>query len=193
MLIQRFSGVLCLNLGLMTAMGKAAPATATSSQSPSVSGAPKPPTSTPGPRVAAGIQETVLQELGQGPWDEAWGLFSTGGWSDVGQVIVFAVKDGTRAELRVIKPNDTALESQAILDRKTLKKLKKEFAKAASLKDVDEDMFDGLIFEYIHVVRDGAAGLKLVKRLYYKSNGREPHPVHETLIKTLSDLKNKKS
>jgi hypothetical protein len=140
-------------------------------------------------RVAGSWQEKLIERLNGEKWDEAWGLFSEGGWSDAGQVMLLASADRSRSLLLIVSPNAKDKAAEKSLSKTKLDSLTSTFERAASLADVNEDMFDGLIYEYVHLKRDPEKRLKEGKRVYIKATGRIPHKEHEALVKTFEELK----
>ena len=140
-------------------------------------------------RVASSWQEKLVERLGDEKWDEAWGLFSEGGWSDAGQVMILASADRSKSLLLVVSPNAKDKAAERALVKSKLDALSPTFERAASLADVNEEMFDGLIYEYVHLKRDPEKRLKEDKRVYIKATGRIPHKDHEALVKAFQELK----
>jgi len=151
-----------------------------------------PPTNT-GARVGGLWQKRLIERLETEKLDEAWGVFSEGGWSDVGQVMLLASKDKSKFLLLTVKPNDREKSGTKAFSKSQWDTLGPVIENASTLGDIDEQMFDGLIYEYVHFTRDPNGQVKVAKRVYIKSTGREPHKDHDALVKAFFDLRGEAS
>jgi hypothetical protein len=147
------------------------------------------PPSNEGARVGGLWQKRLIERLEAEKLDEAWGVFSEGGWSDVGQVMLLANKNKSKFLLLTVKPNDREKSDSKAFTKGQWDTLWPVIDKASSLGDIDEQMFDGLIYEYVHFTRDANGQVKAAKRVYIKSTGREPHKDHDALVKAFFDLR----
>lgn len=144
-------------------------------------------------RVQPDSQERMLTLLASNKdgLTEAWALFSEGGWSDVGQVIVLASAD--RRKLRLIATANNAQDlvgsTQRDLKKQEWQKLEQHLRTAKNLADINETMFDGLIFEFVHAKRDHKGQSKITERVYIKQTGNTPHPEHDALINSFQTLR----
>lgn len=145
------------------------------------------------PRVADGWQKKWVEQLESEKFDEGWALFSEGGWSDTGQVMLLGTQDKSRFLLLVSTPNARAKAEERPFAKSQWDTLAPVIERAVELSDVDEPMFDGLIYEYVHLKRDSQGQLKQAKRLYIKATGRIPHKDHDALIKALQGLQDNTS
>lgn len=146
-----------------------------------------------GARVGGFWQKRLVERLETEKLDDAWGVFSEGGWSDVGQVMLLASKDKSKFILMTVKPNDREKSDTKAFVKSQWDTLVPVIEKASTLGDIDEQMFDGLIYEYVHFTRDPSGQIKVAKRVYIKSTGREPHKDHDALVKAFFDLRGEAS
>lgn len=141
-----------------------------------------------GARVGGHWQKKLIDRLGSEKFDEAWGMFSEGGWSDVGQVMLLTNNNRDKFVLLTVKPNEKEGFDTKAFSKNQWENLAKFIEKAATLGDIDEPMFDGLVYEYVHFKRDPEGKISLTKRVYIKSTGRVPHIDHDALVKAFFDL-----
>jgi hypothetical protein len=142
-------------------------------------------------RVQPAWQARMLKELetgGGASFVEAWGLFSEGGWSDAGQVVVLANADRSRTRLLVGSPNRAEVATDRALTAAEWQTLEPQTKAAVGLDDVNESVFDGIVFELVHARRDGATA-KVVDRLFVKQSGSKPHPQHDALVNAFQALR----
>ena len=113
-------------------------------------------------RVQRSWQQKMLDQLQSGAPSstEAWGLFSSGGWADAGQVMVFTTNGGA-PQVQVVAPAKKVAEPPRPLSAGEFASLTDEARAADKLGDLDLKMFDGIVYEYVHAVR-GADGKALV-------------------------------
>lgn len=141
-------------------------------------------------RVQPAWQTRMLKELEAGgdAFVEAWGLFSEGGWSDAGQVVVLANADRSRTRLLVGSPNRAEVATDRALTPAEWQTLEPQTKAAVGLEDVNESVFDGIVFELVHAKRDGAT-VTVVERLFVKQSGSKPHPQHDALVNAFQALR----
>jgi hypothetical protein len=134
-----------------------------------------------GTRVGANFQKMMLDQLANDKvFTEAYGLFSEGGWSDDGQTWVLANSDLSQHKVLRIAPNRDKPE-EVKTNSDSLKPLKNAATSASGLKSIEEEMFDGLIYEYT-VLKKVGADIKLEQNTYIKSTDMSKHPSHEALV-----------
>lgn len=150
------------------------------------------------PRVAPFWQSTMLSRLAVSGLNEAFGLFSEGGWSDAGQVIILASADRKQMTLIIGKPNQKEIALERSLTSEEISKLQKPLSDIDSLGDVDIPMFDGLIYEIVHAknptntTADKRATVKpqVVTRVFYRNPGtRKTFPAHDSFIASFQILR----
>lgn len=145
------------------------------------------------PQVQADWQERMLKLLANNKdgLTQAWGLFSEGGWSNVGQVIVLASPDGRKRRLITGAPNaeDLVGGSERELKAGEWQKIERQIQAAQKLPNINETMFDGLIFEFVSAKRERSSQTKITHRLYIKQTGNTPHPAHDALINAFQALR----
>ncbi len=145
-------------------------------------------------RVAGEWQDVMLKELEDLRKTtpkadlEVWGLFSSGGWSNTGQVFVIKLSTNPKARLYRVKPNSTAEEPRSHLKPKSYGALTKSLAKTDQLVDVYPVAFDALTYEFIHITWPKTAAAPTSKRLLIRDLGDRDIPEHRAVIKTLQDL-----
>jgi len=138
-------------------------------------------------KVGANFQKIMLEQLSNDKnFTEAYGLFSEGGWSDDGQTWVLLNNDLTQKKIfRIAANRDKPEEIQASSD--LVKILKDKAATASALKSIEEDMFDGLIYEYTFLKKTGSE-IKLIQNTYIKTTDLTKHPEHESLVNSFKKI-----
>jgi hypothetical protein len=174
---------LSLHVGCVT------PALAKGGKNRKAEGNDSQPPAMEGARVGGRWQKQLIDRLKSEKFDEAWGMFSEGGWSDVGQVMLLANGSRDKFVLLTVKPNEKEGFDTKAFSKNQWESLSKFIEKSATLGDIDEPMFDGLVYEYVHLRRDAEGKVTLAKRVYIKSTGREPHQDHDALVKAFFDLR----
>ncbi len=147
-------------------------------------------------RVAPYWQQVMTGRMDSGGFDEAWGVFSYGGWSDAGQMMLLHnIKNPEKALLIVGKPNRQEIDFERSIDLQELKTLIPKLDGIKKLEDVDLPMFDGLVFEMAYAQRVAASGkpkATIVKRVYYKNPGtKQKFPGHDEILELAQKLKTK--
>jgi hypothetical protein len=134
-----------------------------------------------GIKVGANFQKMMLDQFSNDKtFTEAYGLFSEGGWSDDGQTWVLVNNDLSQHKVLRIAPNrDKPEDVKANSDN--LKGLKNAATSASGLKSIQEEMFDGLIYEYT-VLKKVGDDIKLEQNTYIKSTDLSKHGSHEALV-----------
>jgi hypothetical protein len=140
-----------------------------------------------GARVAGAWQERAIALLkADAKASDLYGLFTEGGWSDDGQVMVLATGDA--AQVVFVKPNSKEKsEAARALTATEWTAFKPQAVAAANLADISVEAFDALTYEYVHWQKT-ADGIKDVKRVFIR-NPSKPMPEHDKLLKAFEALK----
>lgn len=161
----------------------------------SASAAPANTKADPGPRVSDDWQKKMGELLRDTSAHDAWGLFSYGGWSNAGQVIVLLSDDRKTRDVYVASPNRQPTVADALKPKRSLKdaelaSIEVAIKNAVTLQDIDIEMFDGLEFELVHMTKsaDGKA-IAVTKRVYVRDPGNKPHPEHQAVMSAFAALK----
>lgn len=80
--------------------------------------------------------------------NEAWALFSYGGWADDGQIMIYKTNDKTWLEYA--KPGTSAKKAES-LPRLDLKVDPSTLNVHNNLKNIEETVFDSLNYEYVYI------------------------------------------
>jgi hypothetical protein len=140
-----------------------------------------------GVRVKAELQKKMYDELNADKtYTNAYGLFSEGGWSDAGQTWVLTNADFSQVRTVRIAPNKDTPEVVTPA-KENLTVLKGAVGQISELQAIEENMFDGLIFEFTKLSRNGDA-VVLEKNIYIKSTDLTKHPQHNILVNAFSSL-----
>ena len=113
---------------------------------------------------------------------KAWALFSYGGWSNTGQVMVYDI--GTSILVEVAAPGLKSSELDKLETRVLTKDLNhlKEFS---GLESIDEVVFDTLNYEYVVVDK----GETSVYHVFMRAADFNKHKNHFKLIESMNSLK----
>ncbi len=148
-----------------------------------------------GARVAPSWQDHMQKQLAADKSKQkgatAWGLFSEGGWSDAGQVMVFADSKWQRGRVEVIEPGGKTPAVSRTLTAKELAGLRRVTQKSSKLTDVDQVAFDALTFEFVQMVQAADGTVKAEKRLFVRNPGTLVIPDHDALINAYQALRPK--
>lgn len=138
-------------------------------------------------RVKVDFQKKMLAQLAaEKQYIAAYGLFSEGGWSDAGQIWVLTNEDFTDVKILRAAPNkESTLEIKA--QKTAVEALKEVLKSSMELKNVEETMFDGLIYEFTALKKIGA-DISVSATVYIKSTDLTKHPKHNQLISAFSVL-----
>lgn len=147
-------------------------------------------------RVAPFWQGLMVDRMNRGGYDEGWGVFSYGGWSDTGQMILLRKKNSPHQNLIIVgKQNSQEVLFEKKLSPKALNALILELSVIKKLEDVDLPMFDGLVYEMVYVHGQSAANQPketLIKRVYYKNPGtKQKFKDHDKVLEVADKLKQK--
>jgi hypothetical protein len=146
-------------------------------------------------RVAPKWQAYLAERLKKEGYHEAWGFFSYGGWSDAGQVMIFAKESSGEEKLLVVaKPNSQDVAFERKLSLQDFAQIRDQLAKINGLKDVDIQMFDGQVFEmvYAKIGSTKSDADPTFHRVYYKNPGtRQKFADHDALLDLMQKLREK--
>jgi hypothetical protein len=131
---------------------------------------------------------SLLENQGAG-YTDAFGLFSEGGWSDNGQVVVLATQDRTLVKVFAADPGKKTWNLERSLTKGEVEKVIAVAKDTSKLEDIDIEMFDGLIYEFVHQVRQANGKAKTEDRVYVKNPGSKPMPEHQKLIDAFQALR----
>jgi hypothetical protein len=198
-------------VGVLLAFGKANPKAPSEPKienpgPPAISASPEntAPKKSPAPsdtskaRVAPFWQEFTIKQFKAGNFDEGWGIFSYGGWSDAGQVIVLSSKTpGISPKLIIGKANSQEVEFERNLGPGEFGPLKQRLKKISTFSDVDLNMFDGLVYEFVvfkkATPKNPSEEDWVEHRAYYKNPGiHQKFPAIDSLIELAQTLRNPK-
>lgn len=117
-------------------------------------------------RIQGEWQDQLKTKAAEAKADEAWGLFSASGYADDGQIMV--QRKGEVYTVTIVKPSQKAAEAARALSAKEAENMKGVTTLADALLDLESDTFDGVQYEYAHVVLKGDQG-QFTKRVYMNS------------------------
>jgi hypothetical protein len=119
-------------------------------------------------------------------------LFSYGGWSNDGQVLIFG-DDSKGGTAMYAKPGSKDVDTTKDLTAVEFDSFAANSKKFENLPDVDNGVMDGLEFEFVKAVRDEKGDIKVIQRVFMNNPGvGKPAPLHEELVKLFSEFKAKK-
>ncbi len=133
---------------------------------------------------------SLMENQGAG-YADGWGLFSEGGWSDNGQVIVLATTDRSLVKVFTAGPGKKSFDVERALTKAELEKVLTVTKDTQKLEDIDIEMMDGLIYEFVHAVRGANGKASVVDRTYIKNPGSKDMPEHQKLIDAFQELRKK--
>lgn len=135
-------------------------------------------------------QELMLTKLNDtNGASEAWGVFSEGGWSNSGQVMVVLSPDRKVRQLLIMPPNKPDVAVDRALTDAELASLETAFKQATTLADVDITSFDGLVFEIVHATREQGGKATVQKRVLLRNPGNKPTPEHDAVVAAFQKLR----
>src|SRR5262249_54254310 len=134
-------------------------------------------------------QDKLRDMLAGSTATEAWGLFSSGGWSDAGQVMVLMAKDNQAPHLAVVPPAKKAISGERELTGAETEAVSAAVKKAAGLQDVNEQVFDTIEFELVHMGKGADGKPEVTQRVYVRQSGNVPHPEHDAVIQAFQKLR----
>ena len=201
-LLHRLAVLVAMNLlvgacSCTTTRGEAATESSSRVKGESTVSAPTPnhaPPSTSkalGGRVALDWQQVMLDKLAKDPggYQDAWGLFSEGGWANAGQVMVFGDAKSTSWRAVVVEPEADRISTEQVLSAAAFAPIGKAVKSAASLVDLDMVALDALTFEYVHVQKDASGNIKVVKRVFIRNGGKKDTREYDALIAAFQQLR----
>jgi len=135
------------------------------------------------PRVMANWQQTMNELLRERPaGEEAYGLFSYGGWANAGQFMVFINQERTGGQLALVEPSSKKINKDRSLTGKELERLLTHLKGIENLQDFIPQgaVFDAIEYELVKVRLESGQPVA-VKRIYMQNpggtgkNASEPH------------------
>ena len=144
-----------------------------------------------GGRVALDWQQVMLDRLIKDPagYREAWGLFSEGGWANAGQVMIYGDGGQTKLQAVVVEPESDHVSTDRALSVAAFATIANAAKAAEKLGDLDMVAFDALTFEYVHAVKDPAANVSIVKRVFIRNGGKKDTRDYDALIAAFQQLR----
>ena len=129
-------------------------------------------------RMAAAL---LAEQNAQGSGaNEAYGLFSEGGWSNAGQTMVFVDQEAGMAELRRVSPGRRDVDQQRKLQPQEWQRLAAAVKEAGELDDLKKTGFDGIIFEFVTMkMNEGVP--QVTRRLLIEGNAKDNKPYESFL------------
>ncbi|MCX6105752.1 MAG: hypothetical protein NTY08_07995 [Proteobacteria bacterium] len=134
----------------------------------------------------------LVARLGNAPgqFTEAWGLFSSGGWADAGQLLVMGNPGKGQFHVYVIKPGANEISSDRHLSAEEFRRtLAPALKSAEDLSDLAPVAFDALTFYYEHVSVTADGKVVIGKRLIIRSTAKIKSPAHETIVTAFRKLR----
>lgn len=120
-----------------------------------------------GARIQADMQDTFFAKIMKSKdYYQGYALFSYGGWSNEGQIMILCYKDSSGDIIYVIPNSKKELASQKFT-KSSLDKLRTSLA-VGKLNDFKPKVFDGIEYEYVHAIRTSATALDVETRVYMK-------------------------
>lgn len=139
-------------------------------------------------KVASAWQVKMFEAMKANQATEAWGLFSSSGWVDKGQIMVFGDK-GVAKQVTKVQPAATAADAAAKLSDAKAKAFSSTVAKANKLGDYTPENFDGVKYEYVHAIKTESGEIKILHRVFMVNLGHEKKmPEHERLVAAFKAL-----
>jgi hypothetical protein len=124
---------------------------------------------------------------------EAWGLFSDAGYADDGQIMIFALGDGT-ATVEVVSPGGRAPKVLLPVSAADLLQLRKELGGLDELEDFVEPSFDGIRREAVHMVRVADSGpLDVKTRIMIVRVSSNQAPRHMAVVDSFARIRKERT
>lgn len=145
------------------------------------------PETTPSP-----WHKLLITRLGNatGQFTDAWGLFSSGGWADAGQLLVLGNPAKGQFHVYVIKPGANEISSDRQVSAEEFKKtLATALKNAESLPDLAPVAFDALTFYYEHAFVAADGKVVIGKRIIIRSTAKIKSPAHEAIVTAFQKLR----
>ena len=119
-------------------------------------------------RIQEDMQESFFAKIMKSKdYDEGYALFSYGGWSNEGQILILC-KANDSGDIIYIAPNTTKELTAHSFTKTNLEQLRTDLKEADSLNDFVPKVFDGIEYEYVHVIKQDNSNLNVKARLYMK-------------------------
>ena len=119
-------------------------------------------------RIQKEMQESFFAKIMKSKdYDEGYALFSYGGWSNDGQILILCKADNS-GDIIYIAPNTTKELTAHNFTKTNLEQLRAELTQAATLNDFTPKVFDGIEYEYVHAIKQDNNNLDIKSRLYMK-------------------------
>jgi len=140
------------------------------------------------PRVQEAWQKKMEDRLGADQITEGWAVFSSGGYADAGQIMVFS-KGGDTLSLEFAKPTEKEVTVKRDLNADEAASIRRESATGDILVTLESQAFDGMQFEYVHMRL--LNGKKVtVKRLFMNNPGNTKNgEKHAALVQAFQALR----
>ncbi len=129
--------------------------------------------------VALVWQKRFFEQIEQSDATVGHALFTSGGWADQGQFLIFVEDD--KATFKKVKPGSKKINSTKQLSPRTWTKTLKVLSDSQNLGDVDAKVMDGVLFEYVHAINENGK-VRAVKRVYINNPDLSTKPKHQALI-----------
>ncbi len=136
-------------------------------------------------RVGSSWQKRLLLQMVTEGASEAWGLFSSAGWVDQGQVMV--LNKNTDLLVSKVAPGTSEALPQFIATPAQAGTFLSQIRSADKLQDLAAVNFDGLKYEYLHAKRDGDNNVTILRRIYMV-NVTKKTAQHSALVKAFQEL-----
>ncbi len=118
-------------------------------------------------RIQAAMQEAFFAKLMKSKdYYEGYALFSYGGWSNEGQTMILCKQDGS-GDITHIAPNTTKELASHSFTQASLERLRLSL-EVGGLQDFTPQVFDGIEYEYVHVIKRDDGNLDVKTRVYMK-------------------------
>jgi hypothetical protein len=143
------------------------------------------------PQLQKEWQEKFLELFNKQPKTQkvAFALFSYGGWSNDGQVLLFG-EEGKGGVSMYAKPGSKEVDITKNLTAAEFDSFTANSKNFQNLADVDTGVMDGLQFEYVRAVKDDKGQIKVIQRVFMNNPGiGKPAPQHTDLVKLFSLFK----
>ena len=119
-------------------------------------------------RIQAAMQESFFAKIMKSKdYDEGYALFSYGGWSNDGQILILCKADDS-GDIIYIAPNTTKELTTHNFTKTNLEQLRANLKRSATLSDFTPKVFDGIEYEYVHAIKQDNNNLDVKTRLYMK-------------------------
>ncbi len=116
-------------------------------------------------RVASNWQIVMFDQLRDSSASEAWGLFSSSGWVDSGQVYVLG-DDANPLRVTKVPPAGSEAGPTTSLNETQAKTFLSQVNKANTLADYTPNVYDAVKYEYVHAIKTASGDVKILHRLY---------------------------